>query len=144
MKQRLAKPAAAATLLLLAGCYHAVGEPGRAPSGQEIHREWASSWRGAGTAFDGHNRHGECPHGVARGETKHSFRNQLVAGLTLGIFTPMDVRVKRAVAGTALQGAESVPARADVVEAQRAIARAAAQSLATGEPILLVFEDSAM
>jgi hypothetical protein len=144
MMQRFATFAAAVTLLLLSGCYHAVVDTGRAPSGQEFHREWASSWIAGLVPPSTIATARECPNGVARVDTKLSFLNQLVAGLTLGIYTPMDVRVQCAVAGTALQGAEIVPAQADVAEAQRAIARAAAQSLATGEPILLVFEDSTM
>jgi hypothetical protein len=142
--QRSAKFSAAVTLLLLSGCYRAVVETGRAPSGQEIHREWASSWLAGLVPPSTIATATVCPSGVARVETKHSFLNQVVAGLTLGIYTPMDVRVQCALAGTALGGVEFVPARADAVEAQRAIARAATRSLATGEPVLVVREGPAM
>ena len=57
-----------------------------------------------------------CPDGVAKVETQLSFLNQVVHILTLGIYTPMDIRVTCALpAGTsAPQGAMlTVPAEAD-------------------------------
>ena len=34
-----------------------------------------------------------CPNGVAKVETQHRFVNQLVGLLTLGIYTPMQIKV---------------------------------------------------
>jgi hypothetical protein len=143
MSNRAALLCATASMMLLSGCFHAVVETGRAPSGQEVHREWASSWLGGLVPPSTISTAQQCPNGVARVETKQSFLNQIAAGITFGIYTPMDIRVQCAGPGLALEGAVTVPARAGGEEARQAIARAAERSLATGDPVLLVFEDPA-
>jgi hypothetical protein len=140
MDERFAKTTIAVGLLLLSGCYHAVVETGRAPSGQEVRREWASSWLAGLVPPSATTIARECPNGIARVETKLSFLNQVAAGLTLGIYTPMDVRVRCAASESALEDAERVPLEASLAEARQAVSRAATRSAASGTPVIVVFE----
>ena len=81
-----------------------------------------------------------CPDGVAKVETQRSFLNQVVEILTLGIYTPMEIRVTCALpAGTsAPQGAMlTVPDSADI-DSVRAAFGAAAEQAAEGHLTVLV------
>ena len=78
---------------LLAGCYHATITTGRTPSAVVVEDRWADSWIYGLVPPDTINVGQRCPNGVARVDTQLSFLNQLVGALTLGIYTPMDVRV---------------------------------------------------
>ena len=83
----------AASIIVLSGCYHATVETGVTPSTEVIDQPFASSWiyglvppKTVATAE-------RCSNGVAKVETQHSFLNQLVGILTLGIYTPMAIKV---------------------------------------------------
>ena len=56
-------------------------------------------------AFQSHKRtiaaQETCTDGVSKVETQHSFLNGLVGGLTLGIYTPIDITVTCAAPGGA-------------------------------------------
>jgi hypothetical protein len=88
-------------VLCSAGCYHASVETGRAAGNQHIDKSWAPGFLygavGPGTV----DAKSGCAHGVSRVETKHSFLNMLVGGLTLGVYTPMTVDVTCAAPQTA-------------------------------------------
>lgn len=79
--------------LMLAGCYHATITTGATPSSVTIDNKWASSWVYGLVPPSTVETARQCPRGVARVETRLSFLNQLVGLLTLGIYTPMDIRV---------------------------------------------------
>ena len=79
--------------LVLAGCYHATITTGATPSSVAIDHKWASSWIYGLVPPATVETARQCPAGVARVETRLSFLNQLVGFLTLGIYTPMDIRV---------------------------------------------------
>jgi hypothetical protein len=67
-----------------------------------------------------------CPDGVAKVETQHTFVNQLVGFLTLGIYTPMHIRVTCAQATGATTGARlTIPAGAEGDEVRGAFGGAA-------------------
>jgi hypothetical protein len=90
---RTARTAGLALLLLgAAGCYHATIETGAAPSTQTVERKWASGWIYGLVPPSTVNTKEKCANGVAKVETQQSFANQLVGLLTLGIYTPMDIR----------------------------------------------------
>ena len=79
-------------LISLSGCYKAVVDTGLTPSAVEVEREWAHAWLG-GLVPPSEFEVGEgCPNGVARVETELSFLNQIAAGITFGIYTPMTLR----------------------------------------------------
>jgi hypothetical protein len=129
-----------AALPLLGGCFHATIETGLTPSTQVLERKWASSWIYGLVPPKTVEAAGRCPNGVAKVETQLSFLNQVVHILTLGIYTPMDIRVTCALsAGTsAPQGAMlTVPADADS-DSMRAAFRAAGEQAAEGRAAVLV------
>lgn len=83
-----------ALLLLLAsaGCWHTVVDTGLPPGPVGYEEGWATSWVFAlvPTRIDAT---GVCDGPWAQVETQQSFGNGLVSLLTLGIYTPHEVRV---------------------------------------------------
>jgi hypothetical protein len=80
-------------VIVSTGCYHATIETGATPSPETMEISSASSWvyglippATVATAA-------KCPNGVAKVETQLTFVNQLVGVLTLGIYTPMNIKV---------------------------------------------------
>ena len=129
-----------AALPMLAACFHATIETGLTPSTQVLERKWASSWIYGLVPPKTVETASRCPDGVAKVETKRSFLNQVVEILTLGIYTPVDIRVTCALpAGTsAPQGAMlTVPAGADS-DSVRGAFLAAAEQAAQGQGTVLV------
>jgi hypothetical protein len=90
------------------GCYHATIETDATPSSVTIEKAWASGWIYGLVPPSTISTAAKCPGGVARVETKLSFLNQLVSGLTLGIYTPMSIKVTCA-EGAKSEGLEIVP-----------------------------------
>ena len=85
--------AVAVLIIPLAGCYKATIHTGLAPApNQVVEREWAHSWLYGLVPPSDLDVGSQCPNGVARVETEHSFLNQLAAGLTWGIYTPISIR----------------------------------------------------
>jgi hypothetical protein len=91
-----------------------------------LEQRWANSWILGLVPPETINTTARCTNGVARVETQLSFLNQLVGALTLGIYTPMDVRV------TCAQGSAAAPPMNEAV-----LRTAVALSLASGEPVIL-------
>jgi hypothetical protein len=130
----------AASLIITAGCYHATVETGATPSTVVIDKSFASSWIYGLVPPSTVSTAEKCPNGVAKVETEHSFVNQLVGILTLGIYTPMHIKVTCAAQGSASAG----PIKADVVAEgtsprarQQAVARAVARAAATKKSVYL-------
>jgi hypothetical protein len=88
----------AVSLMLLGGCYHATVETGATPSTVVIDQPFASSWIYGLVPPKLVTSSSKCPSGVAKVETQHSFVNGLVGVLTLGIYTPMQIKVTCATA----------------------------------------------
>lgn len=88
-----------AAVLVLVGCYHAVIDTGLAPSPVTIDQQWASGFIYGLVPPNPVGTMQKCPHGVAKVETQHSFLNSLVAGITVGIYTPMTITVTCAQTG---------------------------------------------
>ena len=124
----------------LTGCYHAVVDTGRAPSGQVVENRWAHGFIYGLVPPSTVEVAQECPNGVAKVETQLSFLNQVASALTFGIYTPMTISVQCAGASTALGGAElRVAAGASIEEARAAIVEAAEASAASREPVFVHF-----
>jgi hypothetical protein len=83
----------AVSLVFLGGCYHATVETGATPSTVVIDQSFASSWIYGLVPPKLVSTTSKCPDGVAKVETQHTFVNQLVGLLTLGIYTPMQIKV---------------------------------------------------
>jgi hypothetical protein len=123
---RIRKLAVLGAVVALAGCYHAVVETGLTPSPTVIDRPWASGWVYGLVPPKPLSTMAQCPNGPAKVETQLSFLNMLVGSLTLGIYTPMSIRVTCAQGG-ARSSADGVAPR-DV----RAVSDAAAEVAVEG------------
>jgi hypothetical protein len=88
----------------------------------------------------------KCPNGVARVETRLSFLNQLVSGLTLGIYTPMEIVVTCAERSSSSldSGTESdlhVRLDASDQEVLQVFALAAEKAVRSKKPVYVHFAD---
>ena len=139
---RKASSSLLAVVVVLAGCYHANIETGLPAGTQTIEQDWASSWVFGLVPPSVVESASRCPNGVARVETQLSFLNQVVRVLTIGIYTPMTIKVTCAGPDSMDdEGADQVTIDpdADLGQKQRMIQEAAARSLQTGTPVLLKF-----
>ena len=82
-----------ALALIASGCYHATIETAATPSPQTIEQGFASAWIAGLIPPKPVETAAKCPDGVAKVETQQSFVNGLVGILTLGIYTPMSIKV---------------------------------------------------
>jgi hypothetical protein len=132
----------AASLITLGGCYHATIETGATPSTEVIHQSFASSWIYGLVPPKAVSTAERCPNGVAKVETQHSFLNQLVGFLTLGIYTPIEIKVTCAALASASADPASllVVARGASLSAkQEAFTRAVSQAAATRKSVYVEF-----
>jgi hypothetical protein len=132
----------AASLIVLAGCYHATVETGATPSTVVIDKSFASSWIYGLVPPSTVSTASKCPNGVAKIETQHSFLNQLVGFLTAGIYTPIQIKVTCAAANSASADAPALRVVAQGTSAtarQEAWARAVTQATATKKSVYLQF-----
>jgi hypothetical protein len=129
--------------ILGAACYHATIETGLTPSTQVIDKAWASGWIYGLVPPSPVETMAKCPNGVAKVETQLSFVNQLVNFLTLGIYTPMAIKVTCAQGGRSSMtpGASQIDigSTATVLQKQEALTRAARLSLENGAAVYLRF-----
>jgi len=96
-------------LLILAACYHATIETGLPASAQVIEKSFASGWIYGLVPPSPVKAMSQCPNGVSKVETQLSFVNQLVNVITLGIYTPMSIKVT-----CASSGRSSVPGTPEI------------------------------
>jgi hypothetical protein len=86
---------AAFALLATAGCYeHTFTVGAGAPAGPMVYDRWEHFWL---AGLIGHTKMEVdeiCPSGDATIETKQTFLNGLVSGLTSGIFTPLTLQIR--------------------------------------------------
>ena len=117
--------------VLLSGCFHQIVQTGRTPGTTVVERPWTATWLWGLIAADEISVVAQCPNGVATVETQQSFLNGLVGGLTLGIYTPQEVKVTCASGSGALPGtrhidvAHAAPMSERVAAIEEAIAIAA-------------------
>jgi hypothetical protein len=78
---------------LLSGCFHQIVQTGRAPGNTVVERPWTATWLWGLVPAEEISTIAQCPSGVATIETQQSFLNGLVGMLTLGIYTPQEVKV---------------------------------------------------
>lgn len=84
------------------GCYHATIITGMTPTAETIEESFASCWVYGLVPPSTVAAAAQCPHGVAKVETQLSFINQLVGIITLGIYTPMEIKVTCAAKSSAM------------------------------------------
>lgn len=85
----------------------------------------------------------ECKNGVAMVETKLSFVNMLVGGLTLGIYTPMHIKVTCA-AGSAMSSINTeklnIPKNSTEDAIIETFKKASDRAVETSQPVFVAFE----
>jgi len=91
--KRSSRIATVALITSLGGCYHQVVQTGREPGPVVVRRGWIATWLWGLVPAEELNVTSQCPSGVATVETQQSFLNGLVAGITIGIYDPRDVKV---------------------------------------------------
>ena len=127
-------------VLGVTGCYHATVETGLPPSNRKLEKHWASSWIAGLVPPSTVETAERCPNGVAKVETKLSFLNQVVAAVTLGIYTPMYIEVTCAEGGIADAEPDlSVETDATAEEKHRVLQQAAGLAAAEGRPVVVAF-----
>ncbi len=136
------KALALGLLIGLPACYHATIETGLPAGNDIIDKSFASGWIYGLVPPSPVSTMAKCPHGAAKVETQLSFVNQLVNFLTLGIYTPMSIKVTCASGGRA--AAPNTPeikvgegaTHEEIIDAFR---RAADQAVASRGPVYVQF-----
>ncbi len=141
---RLLRTAVLATILAtVTGCYHTTINTELTPSSQVIDVPWAPSFVFGLVPPKTVETAEECTNGVAKVETEITFLNGLVGAITLGIFTPMHIKVTCAEGGSASAAEGSaeieVGAAADTQEKIDAMEKAILLSRETSAPVYIVF-----
>ncbi len=125
--------------VLCAACYHATIVTGKPESQTVVEKQWAASFIDGLVPPDVMDVSKDCPDGVAKVETVHSFLNSLVGALTIGIFTPMDIKVTCTGSGGHASADYTVPETATAAERQAVINEAANAAITSGKPVTVKF-----
>ncbi len=125
------------------GCYHATVETGLTPSVETIEEPWASGWVYGLVSPDPISTQAKCKHGVAKVETELSFVNQLVGFHTLGIYTPMSIKVTCAAQTTSMiegmQPDVMIDETASAEDVEFAFTQAARLAITSGKPVYVKY-----
>lgn len=131
-----------ALLLALPACYHATINTGLSAGPGVVRQDWASGWLWGLIPPPPVSTLAQCPTGVSKVETVHSFLNLLVAGLTGGIYEPMTIKATCASAGRAqLPGSPEIKVGDGASQEQilDAFRRAGDLSVESGQPVYVRF-----
>lgn len=138
MNRFLRAPLLAALVLSMA-CWHAIITTGRAESSTVVEKQWASSFVYGLVPPDPLDVTSQCKSGVAKVETVHSFLNGLVQFLTIGIYTPMDIKVTCAGAGMAPKTSMITPSDNTPAAQREAMTQAVDRAEHTGDAVFVRF-----
>jgi hypothetical protein len=124
-----------------AGCYRATVDTGRTPSGQTVRNDWAHSFVAGLVPPATVQTAQQCPAGVARVETHHSFLNMLATSLTFGLYSPMTITVQCATAAEENDATTLlVPASANLATATSIFNEAVARAAGEDRAVLVQFQ----
>jgi hypothetical protein len=143
VEARVRKLTLAIILLVVStsGCYRATVDTGLTPSGETVRVDWAHSFVGGLVPPATVQTAQQCPAGVARVETQHSFLNMLAAGLTFGLYTPMTITVQCARAAEENDATTLlVPASASLATAISVFNEAVARAAGEDRAVLVQFQ----
>jgi hypothetical protein len=131
----------AAVFLVASACYHQVVRTGKAPGTTVIEKSWTPTWIFGLVPATPIDVTQQCRSGVAIVETQQTVPNILVGIVTLGIYTPVSVKVTCASGSASLPGAPTfhVAQRASQTEVDAVFAAAAAESQRTGQAVVVRF-----
>jgi hypothetical protein len=134
-----------ALLFALTSCYSANITTDKQPSAQTIEKKWAHGFIGGLVMIGAEVDASQCNNGVAAVETKLSFVNMLVNGITGGLYTPMSISVTCAAGG--MSSADIAPDKKfnlskDVSKQKAAntVKKAANKSANIDGPVYVTFE----
>lgn len=134
-------PTLAIATIAVAACFHATVNTAATPGTQVIDQPWASSFIFGLVPPKTVEVASQCPNGVAKVETQHSFLNALVAIITFDIYTPMTITVTCAAGGHAdaaqLRPDISVSQADGATSVQNAFAAAATRTVSQRSPVLV-------
>lgn len=128
---------------VLSSCYHAKITTEAEPSAKVYDIPFASSWINGLVPPKEVKAAQECTNGVAMVETRLSFVNMLVGFLTLGIYTPMHIKVTCAAnSGMSSIGYETlnIPKNASSQAIVEAFTEAGEMAVKRGETVFVKFE----
>ncbi|MGH7607316.1 MAG: Bor/Iss family lipoprotein [Gemmatimonadales bacterium] len=132
--------AATSLLLVLPACYHATIQTGLPAGSGVVEQKWAAGWLWGLVPPKPVATMAQCPTGVSKVETQHSFLNMVVQALTAGIFTPMSIKATCASGGAAAAAPEiRLGAGASSAEVIDAFRRAADLAVASDSPVYVRF-----
>lgn len=129
-------------LLISSACYHQKVQTGLSPGSTVVKKPWTGTYLWGLIPAAAIDVTQNCPGGIATVETKMSFLNGLVSGLTLGIYTPRDVTVTCAGAGAGMEGLQKfhVTRDATAADVERIFKDVVDASTRSNQPVLLHFE----
>lgn len=138
---RSLKLSSVALLIALPACYHATIETGLPASTEVVEQTFAAGWIYGLVPPKPVSTMAKCGSGVSKVETQLSFVNQLVGILTLGIYTPMAIKVTCASSRAARPGDAEIKVGegATLEEIIGAFRRAADIAAETGQPAYVRF-----
>lgn len=141
--KRIRTMSTACACLILTGCYHQVFNTGLTPATTGVTKSWHPTYLFGLVKAAPIDVRSTCPSGVALVSTRMTFPNGLVGGLTLGLFTPHEVKVVCASSSAALPVVERriLAAAASSDDATRMFADAVALATATGRTVAIVMND---
>ena len=131
----------AAVFLVASACYHQVVRTGRAPGTMVIDKSWTPTWIFGLVPATPIDVTQQCRNGVALVETQQTVPNVLVGIITLGIYTPVNVKVTCASGSASIPGAQTfyVARNASQSAREEVFAAAVAESQRTGAPVVIRF-----
>jgi hypothetical protein len=130
------------------GCYHATIVTGADPGSTVIDKPWANCFVFGLVPPAIVETAAQCPGGVAKVETEHSFLNYVVGAITFGIYTPIHIKVTCAGQAVSSSGeVEYLLPEADLViqegatpeEAAEVLQAAVDLTVETKEPVFVKF-----
>lgn len=130
-----------AVYLAASACYHQVVRTGKAPGTTVIDKSWTPTWIFGLVPATPIDVTQQCRSGVATVETQQTVPNILVGIFTLGIYTPVNVKVTCASGSSALPGAATfyVAHNASQSAREEVFAAAIAESQRTGQVVVVRF-----
>lgn len=82
-----------AILVLATGCYHQYVDGGVTPGATVIEEPWVATWALGFVPAKPLDVGQQCRNGIALVETRHSLPNIVASVLTLGVYTPVAMRI---------------------------------------------------
>lgn len=126
----------------MTACHHQTVQTGLSPGSNVIDMPWVPTWIYGIVPAKEIDVRQQCPGGVAVVETERSFLNGLVGAVTIGIFTPVHVRITCASGSASLPSNSRqfvVPSGASALDAQAVFQSAVESSLSDGQSVIVRF-----